>query len=59
MIDAGSEHLLIFPRQTSGFTSNHESGWRRWHNEDTAFASQAAVTAKTPRQVRSALTLPQ
>ena len=53
------EDPLIFPRQNSGFTTGHESDWQRWHNEDTAFAKEAAAIAATSHRVRSLLGLPQ
>jgi hypothetical protein len=53
------EDPLIFPRQNSGFTTGHESDWQRWHDEDTAFANEAAAIAATSHRVRSLLALPQ
>jgi hypothetical protein len=53
------EDPLIFPRQNSGFTTGHENDWQRWHDEDAAFAGQAAPIAATAHRVRSSLALPQ
>ncbi|HEY2578401.1 MAG TPA: phytanoyl-CoA dioxygenase family protein [Streptosporangiaceae bacterium] len=53
------EDPLIFPRQNSGFTTEHESDWQRWHDEDTTFAKEAAAAASTSRRVRAALALPE
>ena len=53
------EDPLIFPRQNSGFTTEPQIDWQRWHDEDTAFAREAAATVATSRRVRSALALPQ
>jgi len=53
------EDPLIFPRQNSGFTAEHEKDWKRWRDEDTAFADQAEAVATTSHRVRSALAVPQ
>ncbi|MGH3912742.1 MAG: phytanoyl-CoA dioxygenase family protein [Pseudonocardiaceae bacterium] len=53
------EDPLIFPRQNSGFTSDHQHDWQRWHNEDAEFAREAADVATSSHRARSVLAIPQ
>lgn len=52
------EDPLIFPRQNSGFTNDHERDWKRWHDEDAEFAREAAESAARSYRARSALCVP-
>lgn len=52
------EDPLIFPRQNSGFTHDHEQDWRRWQEEDAEFARQATDSAERSARVRAALAVP-
>lgn len=53
------EDPLIFPRQNSGFTNDHEHDWQRWHEEDTEFAHETADAAARSHRARSVLAIPQ
>ena len=53
------EDPLIFPRQNSGFTAEHERDWKRWRDEDAEFADNAADAAVKSHRVRCLLALPE
>jgi hypothetical protein len=44
---------LIIPRQNSGFRQPSEQSWRTWHQEDQAYAAQAATERATVDRVRA------